>query len=235
MKLFWSEQHASIQSTVAQQQLRPKHSVNVPLFAAILKQVHGYALLRILEELKKIPTRGPLPMCTCSIQQSTGLPCYHTLYQRKLSTGVVHLEDIHAHWHYSRPEPGPLSVPPLPVLNPLVVRSKGRPHGALGTRGRVAPTSTRREPSAFELPSSSAPPALAPPQERLYVVNSGLSRLQNGHQDPYEPGTQGGRAYMRGLSSIWQTELVDVATATVELIEREVIEVEEDTIEVEIN
>lgn len=40
---------------------------------------------------------------------------------------------------------------------------------------------------------------------------------------------------MRGLSSIWQTELVDVATATVELIEREVIEVEEDTIEVEIN
>jgi hypothetical protein len=69
------------------------------------------------------------------------------------------------------------------------------------------------------------------------VVNSGLSRLQNGHQDPYEPGTQGGRAYMRGLSSIWQTELVDVATATVDLIEREVIsgvEVEE-TIVVEID
>ena len=166
LKLFWTEQHASIQSTVAQQQLRPKHSVNVPLFAAILKQVHGYALERILKELKKLPARGPLPMCTCSIQQSIGLPCYHTLYQRKLSTGVVHLEDIHVHWHYSRPEPGPLSAPPLPVLNPLVVRGKGRPRGALGTRGRVAPTSTRREPSAFELPSSSAPPALAPTHKR---------------------------------------------------------------------
>jgi hypothetical protein len=235
LMLFWATQHATIQSTVAQQQLRPKHSVNVPLFAAILKQVHGYALLRILEELKKIPTRGPLPVCTCSIQQSIGLPCYHILYQRQLSTGVVHLEDIHAHWHYSRPEPGPLSVPPLPVLNPLVMRSKGRPHGALGTRGRVAPTSTRREPSAFELPSSSAPPALA--QERVYVVNSGLSRLQNGHQDPYEPGTQGERAYMRGLSSIWQTGLVDVATAAVDLIERNIVngvEVEE-TIVVEID
>jgi hypothetical protein len=164
-----------------------------------------------------------------------GLPCYHTLYQRKLSTGVVHLEDIHAHWHYSRPEPGTLSTPALPVLNPLVVKGKGRPRGALGTR--VAPTSTRREPSAFELPSSSTPPALAL-QERLYIVNSGLSRLQNGHQDPYEPGTQAPRAYMRGLLSIWHTDLFDVATAAVELMEREVvsgIEVDEDTIEVQTN
>ena len=238
LKLFWAEQHASIQSTTAQQQLRPKHSVNVPLFAAVLKQVHSCALERILKELKKLPdTKPPPSSCTCSIQQSIGLPCYHTLYERKLSTGVVHLKDIHTHWHYSRPEPGTLSTPALPVMNPLVVKGKGRPLGALGT-GRVAPTSTRREPSSFELPSSSAPPALAPtttPTERLYIVNSGLSRLQNGHQDTYEPGTQGGRAYMRGLSSIWQTELVDVATAAIDLIEREVIEVDVDTIEVEVN
>ena len=79
MKLFWTEEHASIQSTMAEQQLRPRHSVNVPLFAAVLKQVHGYVLESILKELKKLPAKGPLPMCTCSIQQSIGLPCYHTL------------------------------------------------------------------------------------------------------------------------------------------------------------
>jgi hypothetical protein len=43
------------------------------------------------------------------------------------------------------------------------------------------------------------------------------------------------RSYMRGLSSIWQTDIVDTATATAELIEREVIEVDDDTIEVETN
>jgi hypothetical protein len=146
---------------------------------------------------------------------------------------MVYLEDIHPHWYFSRPEPGPLSTPahPLPVLNPLVIQGRGRPRGALG---RVAPTSTRREPSAFELPSSSAPPALAP-QERLDIVNLGLSRLQNGHQDPYEPGTRGERAYMRGLSSIWHTDIFDTATATAELIERDVIEVDSNTIEVETN
>jgi hypothetical protein len=214
--------------------------VNVPLFAAVLKQVHGYALQRILEEAKKLPARlGPPPAsCTCSIQQSLGLPCYHTIWQRKLSSGVIYLEDIHPHWYFSRPEPGLEAIShPLPVLEPLVMQGRGRPRGALGT-SQVAPTSTRQEPSAFELPSSSAPPALAPTTtERLYVVNSGLSRLQNGHQDPYKPGTQGERAYMWGLSSIWQTDLFDVATAAVKLMEREVIsDIEgDDTIEVDIS
>jgi hypothetical protein len=121
MKLFWSEQYASIQSTVAQQQLLTKHSVNVPLFAPVLKQVHGCTLVRSIEEFKKLPAKGPLPMWTCSIQQSIGLSCYHTLYQRKLSTGVIHLKDIYAHWYYSRPEPGTLSTPALPVVRSLLL------------------------------------------------------------------------------------------------------------------
>jgi len=141
--------------------LKPKHSVNAPLFAAVLKQVHSCVLERILKELKKLPDKKlPPSSYTCSIQRSIGLPCYYTLYERKLSTGVVHLKDTHVYWYYSRPELGTLSMPALPVLNPLVVKGKGRPRGALGT-GRVAPTSTRPEPSAFELLSSSAPPALA--------------------------------------------------------------------------
>jgi hypothetical protein len=81
-------------------------------------------------------------------------------------------------------------MPALPVLNPLIVKGKGRPRGALGTGSRVALTSTRRDPLSFELPSSSAPPVLNRlTTKQLYVVNSGLSRLQNRHQDLYEPGT----------------------------------------------
>jgi hypothetical protein len=38
--LFWAGQHSGIQAAVAQQQLRPRHSTNTPLFAAILQQVH---------------------------------------------------------------------------------------------------------------------------------------------------------------------------------------------------
>jgi hypothetical protein len=54
-------------------------------------------------------------------------------------------------------------MPALPVLNPLIVKGKGRLRGALGTRSQVTLTSTRRDPSSFELPSSSAPPVLNRP------------------------------------------------------------------------
>src|SRR3981189_1715139 len=94
---------------------------------------------------------------------------------------TIQLEDIHPHWYFTRQDSATsleLSRP-LPVLNPLVVQGRGRPRGALGLRGVVRPTNTRREPSAFEIPPSSAPPAFNQPQERLYIVNLGLARLDN--------------------------------------------------------
>ena len=247
LKLFWKAQHASIESTVAQQQLRPRHSVNTPLFAAILQHIHAYALQKILQEERKLPARGgpPPSSCTCSIQQSMGLPCYHKIWQRRQESGAIRLEDIHPHWYITRPEPGPDSrLPishPLPVLNPLPVQGRGRPRGALG--GVVRPTSTRREPSLFEYetPSSSAPPTVnRPPQERLYIVNSGLNsglaRLENGHQDLYEPGTIMERAYQRSLASIYQSDsMVDAATVAAGVVEGDLVEGIEDVIVVDCN
>jgi hypothetical protein len=79
----------------------------------------------------------------------------------------------------------------------------------------------------YETPSSSAPPTVnRAPQERLYVVNSGLARLENGHHDLYEPGTQRERAYMRGISSIYQTDsIVDASTAAATAVEADIIDV----------
>lgn len=116
---------------------------------------------------------------------------------------MIRLEDIHSHWHITRPEPGILSrkTSPLPVLNPLPVQGRGRPHGALG--GVVRPTNTHREPSAFEIPSSSAPlPTFNRAQELLYIINSGLVRLQNDHQDMHIAETERERSYMLTLDSI---------------------------------
>jgi hypothetical protein len=140
---------------------------------------------------------------------------------------MIQLTDIHPHWYYSCPESMPFGQSsisyPLPVLDPLPV-----------LQSRVAPSNTRRNPSAFELPSSSAPTAINWPlnqhNSQIYVVNSGLTRLQNGHIDTYEPGTQEGRAYLQGLSLIYQpNSIVDAATATAALMES-TIEVEEDPI-----
>jgi hypothetical protein len=136
-----------------------------------------------------------------------GLPCYHTIWQKRQANSVIQLEDIHPHWYLVRPDPGTPSglaiSHPLPVLNPLVIQGRGRPRGALG--GVIRPSSTRREPSAFEIPVlPSTVPSI--PTEGLYIVNSGLTRIDQGHQDLYEPGTQLERGYMRGVSLAYQVD-----------------------------
>jgi hypothetical protein len=130
LEVYWTSQQANIQTIVRQQQLRPRHSTNIPLFTAVLKHVHGYALQRILLEQAKLLARGPpsgppCPACGCSIQQSHSIPCCHLIWKRKQETGVIRLEDIHQHWYILRPELGASSdvaiSHPLPVLNPLPI------------------------------------------------------------------------------------------------------------------
>ncbi|KAG9244531.1 hypothetical protein BJ878DRAFT_505786 [Calycina marina] len=59
MKLFWEAQQQSIETMISKQQLRPRHIINTPLYAAVLQSVHGYALLRINQEHSKLPATGP--------------------------------------------------------------------------------------------------------------------------------------------------------------------------------
>ena len=239
LQLFWTSQHQTFKSTIAQQKLRPKHQINIPLFAATLQFVYGFALQKILQELAKLPAHGaPPPDCSCTIQASYGLPCYHTIWLRKGNGGVILLSDIHSHWHYTRPSPSPaLANTPLAIpsiLQPVRIRGKGRPRGALGGVSRIAISSTQRHPSSFELPSSSAPAILdrvEPSTEQLWIVNSGLNRvsstamamarLRAGHIDQYEAGTQRERGYMQGIGALYNDDdpLQDATTITTRAIE----------------
>ena len=144
---------------------------------------------------------------------------------------MILLTDIHHHWYYNRPQldapPRPLfSVPSLPLLNPIKVRGKRRPKSALG-RSRVAPSSTRRNASFFELPSSSAPASLgqsSATQNSLSTTGLAMQRLELGHRDLYEPGTRRERAYMQGISSVYQTDSTeDATTITAATMQKEVI------------
>ena len=97
----------------------------------------------------------------------------------------------------------------------MKVKGKGRPKGTLGSSSRVAPSSTWREPSFWELPSSSAPASLGQTpivQTTLSTTALAMQRLELGHHDLYEPGTRRERAYMQGISSVYQTDSIKDAT-----------------------
>jgi hypothetical protein len=227
--LFWKSQQHGIQTATAQEQLRRKHRTNIHLFSAVLGQVYDYALEKLVVERAKAPKATTLDIteCRCTLQRSIGLPCYHLIWERENTGGVILPEDIHAHWYYNRPEESTFaSNLQMPVLNPQVVRRRGRPKGALGKSGKSATSTisgTKRLPSAFELPSSSAPPVLElstlrePVEGReIYITRSGRSATRIGLQciqemgvDMYEPGTAWERGYQRGISSIYHTDSME--------------------------
>ena len=104
----------------------------------------------------------------------------------------------------------------------MPIRGKGRPYGALGGVLRIAESSTRRDPFSWELPPSSAPPALDRPRslkEQLFVVQIGLKRpssttraiatIEGRYIDLYKPGTRRERAYMSGISSVYQEDNIE--------------------------
>lgn len=181
--LFWEAQHHNLLNTLARQANSPRHTHNIPLFAGVISFVYSTALEKVLLEVAKLPRSGPpRDNCSCTITQSFGLPCYHTIWERKQEPGTVLVRDFHQHWLIARPtnKDDNIARPPNPnaeILEPeIIIQGRGRPRGALGGASREALSSTRRLPSSFELLPSTAPPALGrsstPPTGHIFIVPS---------------------------------------------------------------
>lgn len=164
--IFWKDQHRLIREAIDQEKVLPKHAYRTAFFGDVINFVHGYALQKIVDEKGKIPLRGPPTniSCACWIQSAFGLPCYHQIYQKQQNPGRLSLADINPHWYYDRGVVPPQNTRRI-LLDPLVVKGKGRPKGSKGKGKNMGESSTRRDPSLFEheaieLPSSTAPATL---------------------------------------------------------------------------
>ena len=71
--------------------------------------------------------------CQSTIQASMGVPCFHDLFNRLRDGGQVLPEDIHPFWWYDRAKASTAlenQVQQAIVLDPVVVKGKGRPKGS---------------------------------------------------------------------------------------------------------
>ena len=83
-KNFWNTQYTILQSELAQQQIRPKYSINISLFITILQKVYGYVLQKLVKEyIKLLKSRLPPSSYSYSIQQLIKLPYYYTIWERR--------------------------------------------------------------------------------------------------------------------------------------------------------
>jgi hypothetical protein len=134
--------------------MKVKHQLNKPYFHLVQSLVHDRALHLILRECAKLhkakeqasthaqkqANRADLGPCTCIVKASLGIPCFHTVFDRFIDNGQILPEDIHPFWWYKRLERGTSSAIATQtadiVLNPAVVRGKGRPKGAKGKKSK---------------------------------------------------------------------------------------------------
>lgn len=145
--------------------------LKAPWLRDVVAHVTPYALRKILYHWRDIvkqqkDERIQKP-CTKTFKIIMGLPCGHDVIKilKQDPPGAIKLEDIHAHWKYNKPhvtaeEPeGNEQIistqdvidPLLRVIDPVVVRTKGRPPGSNNKRKTDEhERSTHRNLSGFE-------------------------------------------------------------------------------------
>lgn len=152
--LFLQGQHTAVRAASADAKVRLGSDLRVPLFANVTGLVAPIALRTILvQQVRRVQPRTPLPVCTGVFRRTLGLPCAHELQGVLQLGGAMPLAAIHPYWLLDRLGLGESAELPghpavLQVREPAVARPRGRPQG------------TRRNPSQFELPNSPVEPLL---------------------------------------------------------------------------
>jgi hypothetical protein len=138
---YWKNQHSSMEDGLPNEHIRPLHSIQIPLLIGVIGYVHAFALRKIVTQKARIDVDAPPLPCECGTPKYMGIPCWHILWERIHGGGIVLLSDIHPHWHYNRESTAELAIgrQVIPLLNPDVVKGKGRPKGALGRKNIFIP------------------------------------------------------------------------------------------------
>lgn len=176
---------------------------DTPEFANMLYHVAPRCLNLLLSQLKLAKSPSLDAQCRDHFTTKYGLPCAHRLaamlYASPDGVARLTLNDIDGHWLFARPHQVslPSSRPGLAgnlhdILDPRVVRGKGRPRGATS---QVYDNSTQREPSHFEA------------AEQSQRAGRGICRGSGGGRTGTSRGGRGrGRGRGRGHGAIQDVE-----------------------------
>ncbi|CAG8696391.1 10298_t:CDS:2 [Cetraspora pellucida] len=147
-------QHKEIDAMVAKDKTQIPHAQNIPFYAQLVTKISLFALRKIHEQFLKASRAtpdNPLGPCNNTFSSYMGLPCAHVIQECFAANKSLNLTDIHQHWWIENRQltlqNNSESESFIPLLDPKVQRTRGRPVGS----SNKSLTSTKRNPSAFEL------------------------------------------------------------------------------------
>ena len=207
---FWSHQKFEVMAKEEMDKVKISTFSLKPVYSIIREKVSSQALKLLEDEHRKIrlnfrrQAQRPEGHCPCGFTTSHGLPCRHILFERIQANNTLILEDFDSFWHTTSNLDQDLSSSNAP-LDPLVVRSKGRPKGSLNMDGTSRTRSTRRDPSHFEYVERDEraeaiedPIPLSTALTKTATKKRGFEFIEE-YGDGCEPGTQMQRGYQRAI------------------------------------
>ena len=205
---FWKVQKSNIQILQSIRMNKISTATLQPLYSGVRNHISFVALQLMLQEhqtLKKDLSKAPKGICPCPLAITHGIPCRHRLWQGLKYNNPLATDDFDPYWLWQslgiQETKADMSGNLLP-FEPLIVRTKGRPKGALGLERPTSIQDRQRDPSLFEIVQGiEAQEAMAapPPSTAPAVLSSNTDR--------YEPGTEAHRAYLRSTESL--SDLLD--------------------------
>ncbi|OJD27461.1 hypothetical protein ACJ73_01151 [Blastomyces percursus] len=127
---------------------------NTPLFVTLHTKISPYAIKLVADIRDQFlpvggPNTSPIPgVCTGKTTTTLGVPCIHVIRDFIAQGTPLECTQFHSQCHLAPISLNPID-PRLLLLNPLIIRTRGRPAGATN-RISTAELSTRRDPSGFE-------------------------------------------------------------------------------------
>jgi len=146
LKHWWAGSIANYGADKANEEVRQLTRLPSPLFDAVNKVIHTYALKKT-DDLRKQHLLAFRP-CSGVYSRTMGMPCAHQLHAAEASGRGLSPYDFHPHWWIHRRHlPGPpqaVTLEPDTIQDRRCQRRRDRHVRGGGVRG------TRRIPSAFE-------------------------------------------------------------------------------------
>jgi hypothetical protein len=150
IRLALLNQLTELQSNQAKQQTSTPLELSKSLYGIVRGWVSYEALRKVEEQRKLLAIPSTSQTCTGTFHRVHGLPCVHMINDRQ--GGAFLLTDFHTHWHLLREGSPVLLLEPRQRLEPLQTQSS------------LPRSSTKREPSQFEVVEAAARPRRAPSQ-----------------------------------------------------------------------
>lgn len=149
IKLVLSNQLSELKANQARQEITIPLDTSGVLFGNIRGWVSHEALRKV--DAQRARLLKELPVCTGVFTMTLGLPCAHSLRPLLVEGQPLQLHHFHSHWRLQRSGTPELIIEPRRLFDRLAASST------------LPPSSTQREPSAFEAIERASQPR-APPQ-----------------------------------------------------------------------